>query len=159
MSKHQPFHQISLTRIQFPVHFPPHLKHFFFGYPKRIFQTKNIPGRAHLVVFHWFYKGWSHFGPLFKPFWPNMSGATMKWMHVEVLFSQFTSFSIGSTIESVQSDLSFCSEIAFQQGFIRFIDKTKGRFYANYWIPIGFTMNSVHPHVMFYRESRFSNVL
>ena len=35
---------------------------------KKIFHTKNIPGRAHLVVFHWFYKGWSHFGPLFGPF-------------------------------------------------------------------------------------------
>ena len=32
---------------------------------KKIFHTKNIPGRAHLVVFHWFYKGWSHFRPFF----------------------------------------------------------------------------------------------
>ena len=80
----------------------------------------------------------------------------MKWMHFEVFFSQFTSFSIGFTIESVQSDLSFCSEIAFQQGFIRFLDETQGRFYANYWFSIGFTMNPVHPHVIFLAEITFS---
>ena len=51
---------------------PPGPNNFFarskkVSHIQKIFHTKNIPGRAHLVVFHWFYKGWSHFGPLFGP--------------------------------------------------------------------------------------------
>ena len=42
------------------------MRHFFL-YIQKIFHTKNIPVRAHLVVFHWFYKGWSHFGHFSGP--------------------------------------------------------------------------------------------
>ena len=43
-----------------------HMRHFFLYIQKNI-PYKNIPGRAHLVVFHWFHKGWSHFRPFFGP--------------------------------------------------------------------------------------------
>ena len=32
-----------------------------------MFVQKEWLRRAHLVVFHWVHKGWSHFGPLFRP--------------------------------------------------------------------------------------------
>ena len=88
------------------------MRHFFCIY-KEIFHTKIFPGE----LIWWFSIGFIRVGAILDtfsdPFWPNMSGCAMKWMNSEVLFSQITSFPIGFTMESVQSDLSFCSEIAF----------------------------------------------
>ena len=90
-----------------------YMRYFFLYIQKKIFHTKIFPGE----LIWWFSIGFIRVGaildPFLDPFWPNTSGAAMKWMHFEVSFSQFTSFSIGFTIESVQSDLSFCSEITF----------------------------------------------
>ena len=39
----------------------------FCTYKKYIRTKKIFPRSPRLVVFHWFYKGWGHFGPLFRP--------------------------------------------------------------------------------------------
>ena len=122
---------------------------------ENISSEKILPGE----LIYWFSICFIRVGTIVDnfsdPFWPNMSGCAMTWMNSEVLFSQSTSSSIGSTIESVPSDLSFWSEIAFQQGLIMVFGKTKCRSYVNYWFPIRCTMNSVHNHVMLSRKSLF----
>ena len=45
-----------------------YMRHFFLSRQEKILWTrKNTFRDPHLVVFHWFYKGWSHFGPFFRP--------------------------------------------------------------------------------------------
>ena len=52
---------VILTRamnIQYMKHFPVDTRNS---------PCKRIPGKTHLVIPQWIYKGWSHFGPLFGP--------------------------------------------------------------------------------------------
>ena len=68
-----------------------YMRHFFV-YTKKYSIQKIFPGE----LIWWFSIGFIRVGAILDPFsdplWPNMSDATMKWMHFEVIFLKLPNF-------------------------------------------------------------------
>ena len=101
------------------------------------------------LIFHWFYNricvirspflvGNHILARFYKGFWPNQVSFLCKLLIFHWFYNEFC-----------PSSRHVFIKITFQQCFIRVFDKTRGRLYVKYWFSIGFTINSVHPHVMF----------
>ena len=82
---------------------------------KKYSVLKNTFWSPHLLVFHWFHKGLSHFGPFSDPFSSNTSGCAIEFANFEVPLFKNGPFSIGSTIESATFYNLFDPESHFRQ--------------------------------------------
>ena len=57
-------YMLHLLHLLYKLHML-HMRYFLVR--TKILRTKNTLSQARLVVFHWFHKGLSHFGTLFRP--------------------------------------------------------------------------------------------
>ena len=133
-----------------------HLRHFSFVYTKNT-SYKNTPRRPRLVVFHWFYKGWSHFGPLFRPVFFKYVGLRNRicWFR-GTFFQEWANFHwFYNRISNFLLPISTRNHILdrFYKGFLIFLSIESQYFGQKSSFSIGFTIESAMTDFIYLTQS------